>query len=692
MKMTFTTVVAGGLLVFLAVAMALVFIPVFVWSPPQTFEAHPYTPLQEKGRVIYYSNGCDYCHTLYVRPFDNGSNAPVGGTMSQGGNYVFDDPGDILGSERTGPDLGYIGRKRAEAWEIEHWKNPRKLSPLSLMPSFEFLSDDDLKALAAFIFNLGDRTSAQQMIEAPLTYAGQADPKTPPRVTPNPDGAPQGWPMWIAAGLQEGKELFVERCFTCHGCAGNGLGEYAGTAIVTPADFKVQPFKTMPPDQWFWHISEGVQGSLMPTWKVSLTEDQRWNVINYLQQEFANPVSRDPDEGDPPPPYANMNNPLPLTVETLEEGKAIYTRECWVCHGDAGSAEGVYREGLMPIPANFSNLADYADFTDADYFWRISEGVPWSSMPAWKIRYGEEDRWKLVHFLRVNFTQTEKRPPTAGTQDFLDVALTQKMPERGSTLTEVQTGNLPQVDARAASFEMGKGMYLQMCARCHGLTGDGKGWAGGYLDVQPANFHDETVRGLSDGDWFARVTYGIQNSAMPVWGEWMPMRNRWDAIKFIEEGFVAGVPGQANAAQPVMIPSVQNDAVPVTYRLMTLGTWFEAGNAVHVDHGMQQYGVYCATCHNDKGQGMGPGIGPGMTGPAAFPTNMSDSYVYWRTAEGVEKTVMPPFNKLFDPQDIWDLTAYVQSITGSPMNVATPPGPTPLPALATPAATPTPAP
>ncbi len=48
------------------------------------------------------------------------------GPVSEGGNYVFDNP-MILGSERTGPDLSYVGRKRSEAWEIDHWKEPARL-------------------------------------------------------------------------------------------------------------------------------------------------------------------------------------------------------------------------------------------------------------------------------------------------------------------------------------------------------------------------------------------------------------------------------------------------------------------------------------------------------------------------------------------------------------------------------------
>ncbi|MGD8622456.1 MAG: cbb3-type cytochrome c oxidase subunit II, partial [Anaerolineales bacterium] len=161
MKMTFKTVVIGGLIVFAAVVIAAVFIPKFVWNPPQTVVAHEYTPEQQRGREIFYSNGCNYCHTQYVREEDTGM-----GPVSQGGDYTFDNP-MILGSERTGPDLSYIGRKRSEAWEIEHWKDPRKLSPLSIMPSFEFLSEEELIDLAAYIFNLGDRTAAEWMVLPP---------------------------------------------------------------------------------------------------------------------------------------------------------------------------------------------------------------------------------------------------------------------------------------------------------------------------------------------------------------------------------------------------------------------------------------------------------------------------------------------------------------------------------------------
>ena len=652
MKMTFSVTIIGAFIVFLAVVMAAVFIPGLVWTPPETIVAHPYTPEQERGRKIFYSNGCNYCHTQYVRYYDTGL-----GSISQGGSYIYDNP-MILGSERTGPDLSYIGRKRDEAWEIEHWKDPRALSPMSIMPRFNFLSDQELSDLAAYINNLGDRVAAAWMIMPPLPYADSVNPLPyqPVKLTDQD----QGWSTWTAAGLQEGKITYITHCQTCHGDSGNGLGTYAGTKVITPANFKAEPFKSMPDEQWIWHVSEGIPGSVMPTWKASLTEDERWKVIKYVQQIFANPVERDPAEGDPTGEYANLTNPVPLTVEAVEDGKAIYTRECWVCHGDSGRGNGAYRSGLRPIPPDFSDKNHYGPFTDSDYFWRISEGLPWSAMPVWKERYSEEDRWKVVHYLRVNFTQTEKRPESAASQVYPDNYLAASMPVN-VPVEEVLNGDQANVVHVAPSFNAGRAMYLQMCAHCHGLSGVGDGWdAVGYLDVKPANFTDETVRGLSDGDWFARVSYGIQNSAMPIWGEWMPIEYRWNVIKYLQDTFVHDVPGTAQT--PAAIPSAFTGEVAPEYVTLLKQLYLDEVGPISTSHGADLYKTYCMECHADDGQGKGPGTTAyGLAAPSPFPTNMTEQYIYWRISEGVPDTFMYPFKAIFTLGDRWDLTSYLTS-------------------------------
>jgi mono/diheme cytochrome c family protein len=638
MRMTFRTIVIGGVIVFFAVVAVAVFVPSLVWDPPQTIIAHPYTPEQERGREVFYSNGCNYCHTQYVRAEDTAM-----GPVSQGGNYVFDNP-VILGSERTGPDLAYIGRKRSEAWEIEHLKDPRRFSPLSIMPRFGFLSDEDLKALAAYLFALGDRVAQERMILPPDEYAGLTDPIPYPVVTPVAGDQPQGWAAWEAAGLQEGKELYVNYCLTCHGCAGNGLGSYAGTMAVTPADFKQEPFRSMPDDQWLWHVSEGVPGTLMPTWKASLMEEERWKAIRYVQQIFSRPIMHDPDEGDPSGEYADLTNPEPLTVDVLEAGKAIYIRECMVCHGDAGRGHGPYRQIIQPGPPDFGD-GSYGDYTDADYFWRISEGVPWSAMPVWKLQYSEEARWQVVHYIRAIFTQTEERPPAPEEGkdfQFPDIYKTQTIPE-------------------SASYERGKKIFLEHCAHCHGLAGDGAGWDGQYLNPKPFDFRNMAGKAMSreaQGEHLAKVTFGIQDTAMPSWGEFLPEDQRWDAVKYLMDSFMMGRPATS---------SVYGDGgIAANVIKLSQDNWIGEGHVISTTHGADLYAIYCATCHGDKGQGDGPGtVGNASQGPAAYPADMGEPYTFWRLWDGVPGSVMPPFKWLLADDEVWDVVSYVVSLTST---------------------------
>jgi cbb3-type cytochrome c oxidase subunit II len=638
MRMTFKVVVIGGLIVFFAVVTAAVFIPGLIWNPPRTVIAHSYTTQEERGRQVFYSNGCNYCHTQYVRAEDTAM-----GPVSDGGNYVFDNP-MVLGSERTGPDLSYLGRKRSEAWDIRHLGSPREMSPLSIMASFDFLSDQDKQDVIHYLFNLGDRVAAERMILPPAPYAylqsTRSDPMTEP--TSNP---PQGWPTWRAANLQEGKELYVARCLTCHGCAGNGLGSYAGTLTVTPADFKQEPFRSMPDDQWFWHVSEGIQGTVMPTWKESLTEDERWKVIGYVQTIFARPVMHDPDEGDPFGDYAGVTNPMPLDIAVLDEGKAIFTRECLVCHGDAGRGNGPYGDLLQPGPPDFGD-GSYGDFTDADYFWRISEGVPWSAMPSWKVEYGEEDRWKLVHYIRTMFTQTETPPPA---------------PPEGEDFTYPDFYKTSMRFPEDVSYERGQGTYLQHCAHCHGLAGDGQGWDGQYLNPQPADFRtmgSEQMTPEAQGEHFAKVTFGIQDTAMPTWGEFLPVDQRWDAIKYLMGTFM----GSGMSATS----SVYGDGkLPAAYVLLSSDVYIEEGHTISKTHGADLYATYCATCHGDNGQGNGPGTqGSVSQGPAAFPSGMGEAYIYWRTWTGVPDSTMFAFQGYLSDGDVWDITTYLVDLTG----------------------------
>ena len=96
----------------------------------------PLTALQAEGRDVYVANGCSYCHTQQVRPLPQDK---IFGRPSAPGDFAYQTP-ELLGSQRTGPDLTNIGvRQPSAVWQYIHLYNPRAVVPESIMPAFDWM-------------------------------------------------------------------------------------------------------------------------------------------------------------------------------------------------------------------------------------------------------------------------------------------------------------------------------------------------------------------------------------------------------------------------------------------------------------------------------------------------------------------------------------------------------------------------
>lgn len=140
---------AAGAGVALAVATAalvvLPYLQVRDITPPEGLK--PYSSAELRGRQVYISNGCVYCHTQQPRDRSFGPDAERGwGRASVPGDYVYDKP-HLLGSMRTGPDLFNIGaRQSSKDWHLGHIYQPRAYVPGSIMPSYPFLFETKAEA------------------------------------------------------------------------------------------------------------------------------------------------------------------------------------------------------------------------------------------------------------------------------------------------------------------------------------------------------------------------------------------------------------------------------------------------------------------------------------------------------------------------------------------------------------------
>jgi cytochrome c oxidase cbb3-type subunit 2 len=119
----------------LSVAMAIVPGILLSQTPPGPGVA-PLTRTQSKGRAVYVAEGCAYCHTQQVRPLATDT---VFGRAAAPGDFAYQTP-ELLGSERTGPDLSNIGvRQPSTVWQFLHLYEPRAVVKQSIMPAFPWL-------------------------------------------------------------------------------------------------------------------------------------------------------------------------------------------------------------------------------------------------------------------------------------------------------------------------------------------------------------------------------------------------------------------------------------------------------------------------------------------------------------------------------------------------------------------------
>jgi len=98
-----------------------------------------------------------------------------------------------------------------------------------------------------------------------------------------------------------------------------------------------------------------------------------------------------------PPEYQGWTNPL--GPDAAEAGKEVYATFCVPCHGETGHGDGPAGASLEPAPVNFYEL--YPLVNEDYYYFAISEGIPGTSMVAWKNTLSQEELYQVVAYIRT---------------------------------------------------------------------------------------------------------------------------------------------------------------------------------------------------------------------------------------------------------------------------------------------------
>lgn len=86
--------------------------------------------------------------------------------------------------------------------------------------------------------------------------------------------------------VTRGEALYQTNCLSCHGAAGQGDGPLSAGMFPKPADFSAAHTRVHPDGQLFAWIENGKPGTDMPAFGEVLTDEQIWQVIDYIQVEF----------------------------------------------------------------------------------------------------------------------------------------------------------------------------------------------------------------------------------------------------------------------------------------------------------------------------------------------------------------------------------------------------------------------
>jgi cytochrome c oxidase cbb3-type subunit 2 len=220
-----------------------------------------------------------------------------------------------------------------------------------------------------------------------------------------------------------------------------------------------------------------------------------------------------------------------------------------------------------------------------------------------------------------------------------------------------------KVGSLAGNAKSGKALYGRYCITCHGPHGDGAGENAPHLEPKPRDFTKATFKCRStpsgelptDSDLYNTISRGIYNSGMPPWKP-LTRQQRADLVAYIKT-FSKRFQEEPPAASVTIPPEPRS-------------------SAESVQRGAELFqSMNCWSCHGKEGRGNGPSaltltdnrgyqILPfDLTSGSHFKCGETSRDLFKDLMTGLDGTPMPSFSNALQPDQIWDLVHYIQTLS-----------------------------
>ena len=215
---------------------------------------------------------------------------------------------------------------------------------------------------------------------------------------------------------------------------------------------------------------------------------------------------------------------------------------------------------------------------------------------------------------------------------------------------------------------LGKQVYAQQCAACHGVGGRGDGEAAYLLYPKPRDLVVARYRFVStwervptDQDLFDTITRGMPGSAMPSWGH-LPTEQRWALVYYVKS--LAEKPLEIKAQKS---PNPDGSGGQGIIQPPKPPPFDSAART----RALEMYKEACASCHGANGRGDGAEKQVDEEGYPTRPRDLTTGIfkgnhdpisLYRHIIAGIPGSPMPMSDWAWG-NDAWHLVNYVRSLS-----------------------------